>query len=225
MDNEQFSRTIGLIGIDEYLYLKEKTILIAGIGGVGGTTFEALLRMGFEHFILVDKDVVSLSNLNRQVLYKKDNVGKLKVEVARDFALSINENADIKIYPNYVQEVISEFTPDIIVDAIDDIEGKIALIKHANEKNIPIVVSTGMANKMDPSKITIGSLNKSSVDPLAKKLRYELKRREIDFSSIDCVYSTETPFKDGAKLNSIITVTSTAGLFLAYYVFSFLKRR
>lgn len=225
MDNEQYSRTIGLLGEETFSSIQKKTIYLAGLGGVGGTAFEALLRMGFKNFVLVDLDEVALSNLNRQVLYKKDNIGQNKVDVAKRYALDIDDSVNIKIYKEDVKNVLPEMNIDFAIDCIDDVNAKIELINHCLKNNIPIVTSMGMANKLDPSFIKIDKLNKSTVDPLAKKMRYELKKREINYSSLMCVYSSEIPLKEGNKLHSLITVTSTAGLYIASYVLSFLKRK
>lgn len=224
MYKEQYSRTIGLIGEEAFLSLRNKRIYIAGLGGVGGTAFIALLRMGFSSFVLIDKDEVSLSNLNRQILYKKSDLGLAKVEVAKRVALEIDEEANIEIHRDDVLNALPD-NVDYIIDCVDDVTAKIALIKRAKEKHIPIVISMGMANKFDPSKIEVSTIDKSTVDPLAKKMRYELRKNGIEYKDVACVFSSEVPFKDGSKLNSLITVTSTAGLYLANYAFSFLKRK
>lgn len=217
-----FSRTIGLLGEESFTRLQTKTVFIAGLGGVGGTTFEALVRTGVKKFIIVDKDVVQLSNLNRQLLYVQSDVDKSKVEVAKSRALSINPEVEIIAIQDDIKN-IGDIKADFIVDCIDDVNAKIYLIKYALEHNIPLVTSMGMANKMDPSKIKISSLNKSTVDPLAKKVRYELKQAGIDYSNVTCCYSDESPKKDGNKLHSLMSVTSTSGLHIANYVVQALK--
>ena len=217
-----FSRTIGLLGEESFARLQTKTVFIAGLGGVGGTTFEALVRTGVKKFIIVDKDVVQLSNLNRQLLYVQSDVNKCKVEVAKSRALSINPEVEIITIQDDIKN-IGDIKADFIVDCIDDVNAKIYLIKYALEHNIPLVTSMGMANKMDPSKIKISSLNKSTVDPLAKKVRYELKQAGIDYSNVTCCYSDESPKKDGNKLHSLMSVTSTAGLHITNYVVQALK--
>ena len=224
MLNEQYSRTIGLIGEEEFLNIRKKKIFIAGLGGVGGTAFEALVRIGFSHFVIVDRDIVAASNLNRQILYTKNDIGKAKVEVAKSHALNIDDELEIETINGDVIDALRNDV-DFIVDCIDDVKAKVELIKFATANNIPLITSMGMANKLDPSKITVSTINKSTVDPLAKKMRYELKQAGVDYSSIACVYSSEEPKKDGAKLYSLITVTSTAGLYIANYVLNFLKRK
>lgn len=223
MNKEKFSRTISLIGEEHFNNIQNKKIFIAGLGGVGGTTFIALVRMGFRKFILVDKDVVDITNLNRQLLYLEKDIGFPKVEVAKNYAKNIDQDVEIEIHKDDVKNVdIKEV--DFVIDCIDDVNAKIDLIKRSSELNIPLISSMGMANKLDPTRIKVATLNKSSYDPLAKKMRYELKSRNIDISNIMCVYSDESPIKDGNKLNSLITVTSTAGLEIANYVLYFLKR-
>ncbi len=223
MQEDKFKRTIGLIGRESFLKLQDKKIYIAGLGGVGGTTLEALVRMGFKHFVIVDKDDVEISNLNRQILYVEKDIGKSKVEAAKERMLSINNDISVTTYKDDVLDCLPNNDIDIVVDCIDDIKAKVWLIKRTNEQNIPIISSMGMANKIDPTKIKIATINKSTVDPLAKKLRYELKKSEIEYTNVMCVYSDEVPFKDGNKLNSLISVTSTAGLYIANYIFNLLK--
>ena len=222
MNKEIFSRTIGLLGEESFANLQNKTIFIAGLGGVGGTAFEALVRTGCKKFIIVDRDIVAYSNLNRQLLYVEKDLNKSKVDVAKSRALSINPEIEITAIQDDIKN-IGEIKADFIVDCIDDVNAKIYLIKYAIEHNIPLITSMGMANKMDPSKIKIASLNKSTVDPLAKKVRYELKQAGVDYSNVICCYSDETPKKDGNKLHSLMTVTSTAGLHIANYVVQTLK--
>ena len=222
MNNDRFIRNIALLGEEAFLKLQEKTIFLAGLGGVGGTAFEALVRTGFKKFVIVDRDVVDISNLNRQLLYLDKDVGALKVEVAKKRAEDINPEVEIVTLCSDVKK-IEEIKADFIVDCIDDVEAKISLIKYAFEHNIPFISSMGMANKVDPSKVRVASLNKSTSDPLAKKMRYELKKVGVDTSKVTCCYSEEVPFKDGNKLHSLITVTSNAGLHIANYVVNYLK--
>lgn len=224
MKLEQYSRTIGLLGENTFNLIRNKKILIAGLGGVGGTAFEALIRIGFKHFVIIDKDIVTSSNLNRQILYVASDIGKAKVEVAKSRALAIDDEIDIKTYQGNVLDILDFKDVDIVVDCIDDIKAKVALIKYTLVNNIALITSTGMANKMDPSCLAIAPLNKSSVDPLAKKLRYELKKDGVDISKVMALYSSELPKKDGAKLNSLITVTSSAGLYIANYVLNVLQK-
>ncbi len=224
--NEQFDRTIGLIGEDNFHKIQDKRIAIIGLGGVGGTALEALVRTGFQHFVLIDFDNVDITNLNRQILYTSEDVGKLKVESAKNRILSVNPNCDIATYNLKIdaQNIHTLSKIDFIVDAIDDIKGKIAIAKFANENNIPVIVSLGMAKKKDPSCLKIVRLDKTTTDPLARKLRYEMKKVGIDTSKIMSVYSTEVVEQSGAKLNSLMMVPSTAGLLIASYVLDYLLK-
>lgn len=225
MKNEQFSRTIGLINPDNFSLIQNKKILIAGLGGVGGTVFEALVRTGFVKFVIVDYDRVSISNLNRQILYVHQDLGKLKVDVAKEKAIKINPNIEVSVLPIKINEDFSIDNVDFIVDCVDDIFAKIQLVKIAQNNNIPIVCSMGMANKVNPSCIAISKLNNTTNDPLAKKFRYELKKQGINFHDINVVYSKETPIKNGNELSSIVTTTSMAGLYLAYFVISYFIKK
>ena len=223
MNNEMFTRSINLIGEDNFKKLQDSVIFIAGLGGVGGTALEALIRSGAKKLIICDRDIVDITNLNRQLLYTQNDIGKSKVEVAKKRALSINPEVEIIAIQDDIKN-IGEIKADFIVDCIDDVNAKIYLISYALNHNIPLITSMGMANKCDPSKIKVSSLNKSTVDPLAKKVRYELKQAGIDYSKVTCVYSDEVPFKDGNKLHSLMMVTSSAGLHIANYVVNNLKR-
>lgn len=222
MKEEMLERTKGLIGEEGVKKLRNATVLVCGLGGVGGTALEALARSGVEHFILVDFDVVAPSNLNRQVLYTSLDVGKQKVEVAKNRILSINSESSIAILnkriDNSIQTNLKEYQVSFIIDAIDDVPGKVALATFALQNDIPIITSLGMANRLDPTKVIITRLDKTTNDPLAKKLRYEYKQAGLDTKLINVAYSLEQPIKDGNKLNSMMMVPSAAGLAIAGYV-------
>ena len=225
MENEQYQRTIGLIGEDNFHTIQNKRIAIIGLGGVGGTVLETLARSGFQHFLLVDDDVVNSSNMNRQIIYTANQQGKDKVSIAKDRVLSINREADVSIINLRISsencDIFDEFEIDFIVDAIDDVYAKVALSKYALSKDIPLIVSLGMANRLDPSKVIITRLDKTTMDPLAKKFRYELRKAGFETNKIMAAMSKETPTKDGAHLNSMMMVPSAAGLNIAYYVLSY----
>lgn len=219
---EQLERTIGLLkeeGVDK---LNNATILLCGLGGVGGTALEALARTGVSHFIIMDFDKVAPSNLNRQILYTQKDVGKRKVEAAKERVLSINKEAIIDAIDEKVdislEKKLHNKHIDFIIDAIDDVPGKVELAKFACDNNIKYISSLGMANRMDSTKITITRLDKTTMDPLAKKLRYEFKKAGIDTKKIVVAYSLEQPIKDGTKLNSIMMPPSASGLAIASYV-------
>lgn len=227
--DRKFERTVGLIGEENFCKIQRKTLLFFGLGGVGGTCFEALLRTGFTHFIIVDFDEVDESNLNRQILYTEADVGTLKVEAAKRRALQINGEAEISVFNMKVDtkniEQFKNLDFDFVIDAVDDVEAKIAIAKLAQEKDVELICSLGMANRINPSEVIITKLNKTTDDPLAKKVRYEMKKEGIDVSKINVAYSKEIPSKDGAKLNSVMFVPSAAGLNMASFVFSNLKAK
>lgn len=216
MDYNQFERTIGLLGENNYPRLKECKVCLVGLGGVGGTTFEGLIRSGFENILIIDCDIVSETNLNRQLLFTRNDIGLPKVEIAKKRAESINNNAKIDyIYENINNldfKLIEDFKPDVIIDAIDDVNGKIKLAMFASVHEIPFIMSLGMANRLDPTMIKISTLDKTTHDPLAKKMRYEIRKANLDTKGIKVVHSIETPIKDGNKLHSMIMAPSSAGL-------------
>ena len=216
--NNIFDRSIGLLGEDNFNLIQNKVIAIFGLGGVGGTALEALARTGFNHFILVDFDKVDPSNLNRQILYTQKDIGRNKVDAAKERILSINPRALIETYYLKAQDFDFNQKIDFIVDAIDDVNGKLFILSKAQEKDIPFIISLGMANRFDPSKVKIAKLNQTHSDPLAKKLRYMVKKQGLDTSNIPVVISEELPQKNGEKLYSTMMVPSSAGLSIAKYI-------
>lgn len=222
MNDNIYSRTIQLIGEDAIIKFKKTTVLIVGIGGVGGTCFETLVRSGVGTIIIIDKDCVDVTNLNRQLLFTEKDIGESKVDVARKRAFDINPDVNvISLNMNLDDSNItklSDYKIDYIVDAIDSIYSKVSLIKYSKEKNIPIIVSLGMAKRLDPSQLVITSLNKSTGDPLAKKLRYVLKHNDIEFSDVKCVLSKEEPLDSSRTPASMMMVPSAAGLLLASFI-------
>ena len=216
--NNIFDRSIGLLGEDNFNLIQDKVIAIFGLGGVGGTCLEALVRTGFLHFLLIDFDKVDPSNLNRQILYTKKDIGRNKVEAAKERILAINPEADIQIFNLKAQDFDFNQKIDFIVDAIDDVNGKLFILKNAQEKNIPHIMSLGMANRFDPSKVKIAKLNQTHNDPLAKKLRYMVKKQGLNTSNINVAISEELPQKNGEILYSTMMVPSSAGLSLAKFI-------
>ena len=210
-----------MLGKDKVDSFKNKVILIAGVGGVGGTALEALVRSGFDCFILIDFDVVDVSNLNRQILYTSEDIGKRKIDVAKRRILSINSSAkieviDAKIESNTFINVTQKV--DFIIDAIDYVPGKLELYRYALTNNIPLISSLGMGNRIDPSKVKITKLNKTEGDPLARKIRYECKTNGFDLKKITVVFSSEIPLIKSNKPGSMMMVPSTAGLLIAQFV-------
>lgn len=221
--SEQFSRTELLIGKEGLNKLKNAKIAIFGIGGVGSYVVEGLVRAGVESFILVDNDDVALSNLNRQIIATHKTIGKPKVEVAKERILEINPNANVDIYKEFFMpdtEGIIDDSVSYIVDAIDTVTAKIELVLRANNLSIPIISSMGTGNKLDSTRFEVTDIYKTSVCPLAKVMRKELKSRGI--KKLKVVYSKEEPIKikkDETKQKqvpgSISFVPSVAGLIIA----------
>lgn len=216
----QFSRTELLIGKEEIEKLQNSKVAVFGIGGVGSFVVEGLVRAGIGKFVLVDKDTVDITNLNRQIIATRKTVGKPKVEVAKERILEINPDAKVEIYQQFFMpdsEGILDNTVDYIVDAVDTVTAKIELVVRANKLNIPIISSMGTGNKLDPIRFEVTDIYKTSVCPLAKVMRKELRVRGID--KLKVVYSKEEPIKpDDAKKQvpgSISFVPSVAGLIIA----------
>ena len=225
--SDYLDRSKQLLGEDKIKALEDKAMLVIGIGGVGGTALEALARSGFKKFILIDSDVVDETNLNRQVLYTFEDVGKEKVLAAKERLLKINKDFDVQIIRTRVGETqLDELNlghVDFIVDAIDFVEGKLEIYEFALANNIPFISSLGMGNRFDPEFVTITTLNKTENDPLAKKIRYLAKQKDLDLKAIPVVFSKEVPAIKSPKPASMIMVPSTAGLLIAKYVLFTIK--
>ena len=194
---DQFSRTELILGNEAMEKLNNSTVAIFGIGGVGGYVCEALARSGVGHFILVDSDTVAITNINRQIIATLDTVGKYKCDVMKDRILSINPNAKIEIFNKFfLPENQDEFDftkYDYVVDAVDTVTAKIAIVMKAKEANIPVISAMGAGNKLNPAMLEVSDIFKTSVDPLAKVMRLELKKRHIN--KLKVVYSKELPIK------------------------------
>lgn len=205
MLQHSLSRTELLIGKDGLNKLRDSKVIIFGIGGVGSFTVEALVRAGVGTIVLVDDDTICLTNLNRQIHATYDTVGKVKVEAMKDRVLSINKKCNVITHQVFVtKENIPEIiTDDIdyVVDAIDTVSAKIALVEYCNEKGIKIMCSMGTGNKFDPTQFKIADIYDTKVCPLAKVMRYELRKRGI--KSLKVVYSEEIPTKP--KQEDVVT--------------------
>ena len=215
---DQFDRTRLLIGEEGLAKLKKARVAVFGVGGVGGFAVEALVRSGIGAFDLIDNDTVALSNLNRQIIATRDTIGKLKVEVMRDRILSINPQAEIRMYPCfYLPENAAEFDfsqYSYVVDAVDTVTAKIDIIMKAQAAGVPVISSMGAGNKMDPTRFEVTDIYKTTVCPLARVMRRELKKRGV--KQLKVVYSTEKAIKTGADVpGSIAFVPSVAGLIVA----------
>ena len=190
---EQFSRTQLLLGEAAMEKLYRARVAVFGIGGVGGYTVEALARCGVGALDLIDSDTVSISNINRQILATHSTVGRLKVDVAKARVLDINPNCVVRTYPCfYLPDTADQFDftqYDYIVDCIDTVTGKLQLVERAAEAGTPIICSMGTGNKLDPSAFQVADISKTSMCPLARIMRKELKKRGI--SHLKVVYSQE----------------------------------
>ena len=218
MNKDIFARSIGLLGEDNFNKLQDKVIAVFGLGGVGGTALEALARTGFQHFIIIDFEKIDASNLNRQILYTSKDIGRDKVEAARERLLAINPDVDVKVFKGKAQEFDFNQKLDFVVDAIDDVEGKLYILQKCKENNIQTIMSLGMANRFNPEQVRVMKLNQTSNDPLAKKIRYLVKHNEIDIKDVMVVISEELPQKNQEKLYSTMMVPSSAGLTIAKYI-------
>ncbi len=196
MMNEIFSRTELMIGSKAIQKLKTVNIAIFGVGGVGGYVCEGLARSGIYSFTLFDNDVVSPSNINRQIIATFDTLGEYKVIAMKKRILSINPNAIIDAYPLFITANnlddydFSKF--DYVVDCVDNVTAKIAIIKKAKENNIKVISAMGAGNKSNPLLFEIKDINQTSVCPLARVMRYELKKRNI--ADVKVCFSKEIPF-------------------------------
>lgn len=192
---EAFSRTALLLGDAAVEHLSGCSVAVFGVGGVGGYVCEALARSGVGHLTLVDRDTVSESNLNRQIIATRDTIGRSKPDVMKERILSINPDADVMVHQTFfLPENASEFdftAYDYVVDAVDTVTAKICLIMKAKEEKTPIISAMGAGNKLDPSRFRVADISRTSVCPLARVMRRELKKRGIDHVKV--VYSDEPP--------------------------------
>ena len=226
-NTEALLRTELLLGKEAMERLGSARVIIFGVGGVGGYTLEALVRSGVGSITAVDSDTVSVSNINRQIIATEKTVGRLKVEAAKERALEINPDIDFTALPIFyseeTEEKINLAEYDYVVDAIDTVTSKIRLIVNAKEVGVPIISSMGAGNKLDPTAFKVADIYKTSVCPLARVMRTELKKRGI--KKLKCVYSEEAPIKavikeDGTAASrhspgSIATIPSVVGLIIA----------
>ena len=214
-----FERLELLIGKEALDKISKVNILLVGVGGVGGTCLEALVRSGVQNITIIDGDDFQVSNLNRQILATKDDIDKPKVEVAIKRMLRINNKLNIhgkKIYLNEENiNTLGNF--DFIIDACDDVKAKLGLIKYAEENNIHIISSMGTGKRLNPSNVIITRLDKTSNDPLAKKMRYEVRKLGLNLK-VPVVCSKEDPISKDRIVASSIFVPSTAGLTIAHYI-------
>lgn len=225
MISEQFERTELLFGSDAMETLKNSRVAVFGIGGVGGHTAEALVRSGIGAIDLIDNDKVSINNINRQIFATVSTVGQLKTESAKKRLLDINPDCKITVHNIFFMPETSEMIDfsqyDYVVDAIDTVTGKTEIIMCAEKAGIPVISSMGAGNKLDPTAFEVSDIYKTSVCPLARTMRHEMKKRGI--KKLKVVYSKEQPFIPPERLSesgkripaSNAFVPSVAGLIIA----------
>lgn len=194
----QFSRTELAIGPEGLEVMKNSTVAVLGIGGVGSIAAEALARTGVGRIIMIDKDVVDITNVNRQIHALMTTVGQPKAELMRDRILQINPECDAialrMFYTEETYEQLFEYPLDYVLDASDTISYKIHLIKQCLQRKIPLISSMGAANKMDPTRFQVADISKTSVDPMARVIRHKLRKEGIK-KGVKVVFSTEEPIK------------------------------
>lgn len=215
------SRSEIILGKENIEYLSLKKIAVIGLGGVGSIIPLILVRSNIRKIILIDNDFVNVSNLNRQIAYDQNDLGKPKVEALKEKLFNIRDDLEIEIYhkkidANFDFNVLKDV--NYVIDCIDDLEGKVLLTKYCYFHNIKIVNSLGMGYKLDPTNVEIISLNKTTTDPLAKKFRYLLKKENIDISKITTAFSSEPIIIKGKEIGSMAFVPNAAGLALASFV-------
>lgn len=222
---EKFTRTIALIGQDNFQKLQKSTVIVYGIGGVGSYVVEGLVRGGIGHIILVDKDVVSITNINRQIHATTETIGQEKIKVMKDRILKINPEINVEIYDakkiSNGEESLINNNIDYIVDAVDTVKTKIKLIEKAKKEDVKIISCMGTGNKLDPTKLEITDISKTSVCPLARAIRKKLNK--LNLKKVKVLYSKEQPIKTTLKDDetqkivpaSISFVPSVAGLIIA----------
>lgn len=223
MEENQFERTALLLGKASVERLARKRVAVFGVGGVGGFVCEGLVRAGVGAIDIVDKDIVAISNINRQLIALHSTVGKNKVDVLEERLKDINKNLIIKKYKCFFLPETSETFDfreyDYVVDAIDTVTGKIELILKAKEAGVPIISAMGAGNKLDPTAFQVSDIYKTSVCPLARVMRRELKKRGVE--KLKVVYSKEEPikpqFEEGEEVvpGSVSFVPPALGLIIA----------
>ena len=210
-------RSLPLLGNETIKKLNNSHIAIFGVGGVGGFVVEALARQAIGEFTLVDFDLVNISNKNRQIIALDSTIGRKKVEVLKERILDINPKAIVNIYDIKIdEESINSFKFtdfDYVADCVDDVVAKMAIISKCKENNIKIISSMGTGNKLDPSKFLIKDISKTTVCPLAKKIRLECRRRNI--TDVKVLFSLEEPIRNSDFIASVSFVPSIAGLLIA----------
>ena len=218
---DQNIRIKKMIGDNSFERLNSSSVMIIGLGGVGGSSLEMLARSCIGKIIIIDYDTFELSNLNRQVLSDYSSIGKYKVDIAEKRIKSFNDNINIikyncKLDQNFIDRLKEK--PDYIIDACDDINAKVLLVNYAIKNNIKIISCCGTGNRIDPTKLVITDIWETKDDPLARKFRYELRKNNIKYN-INVVSSLEKPLiKSKDFVGSMSCVPNAAGILLASYV-------
>lgn len=217
-----FERLSLLIGEDNLNKIKEKTILIVGIGGVGGYTATSLVRSGVKNIIIIDYDIVDITNINRQIIAYHSTIGRKKVDVMEEMLLDINPSTnvikyDLSLNSTNICEIFDKYKIDYIVDACDSISTKESIIEYSIENNIKLISSMGTGNKLDPTKLLITDIRKTSNDPIARIIRKWVKDHKIN-KKILVLCSTEVPIKVGRVVSSNSFVPASAGLMITSYI-------
>lgn len=217
-----FERLSLLIGEDNLNKINNKTILVVGVGGVGGYTVTSLVRSGVKNIIIIDYDKIDITNINRQIIAFHSTIGKHKVDVLENMLKDINPDVNVVKYnlfldENNLEDIFSKHDIDYIVDACDAMNTKKAIIKYAINHNIKFISSMGTGNKMDPTKLEITDIRKTNNDPVARIMRKWVKDNKIN-KKIPVLCSKEVPKKTGKVVSSNSFVPSTAGLFITSYI-------
>ena len=217
-----FERVISFVGKDNFEKIKEKTVLVVGLGGVGGYAVESLIRSGINNIILIDFDKIDESNLNRQIITNNNNIGQYKTDVMKERILSINPECNVSLHNIFLDKdsisILDNYQIDYIVDACDSVQAKKLLIDYSLDKDIKFISSMGTANKIDPTKLSITDIRKTSYDPLAKILRKYVIDKKIN-KKVMVVSSTEQPIRTDI-LSSLMFVPASAGILCAKYIIS-----
>jgi len=220
-----FDRLESIIPKEKIELLKTKKIMIIGLGGVGGYVVESLVRSGITNLIIIDKDIVDITNKNRQIIALNSTLGKSKVEVFKDRILDINKECNVEglnifLDINNTFDIINKYHPDYVIDACDTVTTKVEIIKACKELDIDFISSMGTGNKLDPSKLLISDIKKTHTDPLAKVMRKLLRENNIK-GKVDVLWSTELPIKNNNRTpGSSSFVPSSAGILIGSYVFN-----
>ena len=215
-----FERVISLVGTTNFEKIKKKTVLIIGLGGVGGYATESLVRSGIHNLIIIDHDKVDITNLNRQIISNNNNIGNNKVDEFKKRIFEINPECNVITHKIFLDktnfDILDNYHIDYIVDCCDSVDTKKLLIDYSIKKNIKLISSMGTANKLDPTKLAIIDIRKTSYDPLAKILRKYVNDLKTN-KKIMVISSTEEPLKRQG-LSSLIFVPATAGILCGNYI-------